>query len=900
MADVTSHEAPIHKAGDLPVDAPPKLIGRDTTLARVYTHLKENRTVLLYGASGIGKTAVAATLASAYTELPGGSLWLSVDQPTFAELIVRVGRAYNLTPITTSDNPTAFVAAAAAALAREKPLIVLDGRISAAVASEFVSRCAQGLPTLIVNEDDIDGEWAKFPLLALEASQAAALFRQAAELPAADPEAVNDLVRQLNFTPYALVLAAAHIRAAQSSPAEFRAALPPAGGNVNPTLLALTVVFKSLSNALQGLLLVLGATPRGEASAELIGMIGKAQPDVIRQAMGMLAARHLVIASERYGLPYYQLHPITFTFAQSWLRGSKRLETLQASVRDAVMAYARKYTAATPDAHQHLAAEMDTLLAIARSAAAAGDLDIPTELSVVLLQAGDFVSGRGYTSELFTLRRLGSSLTGAFPHDTTSTGLMAAITDEDLENGDSPASDVDEIDDEDEIDDDEIDELVDEEEFEDEDEIDELVDEEEFDDEDDFAPLPFDAPLNTPVSSPPSAAVTPLPPRSEPSKLESPLLRSVPPPKLEQPPRPTPLPIPEADDESDTLEPVEQDEIARLRTQIAGARTANDRQKQAALLMQLGALQMTRGLDSQATSTYIDALAALENLTDDRATLTALDRVTELTLKIEDYAAAATYAGRGANLADKLGDDLAQIRLLIALGDARQQLGESKDAVRAYERGLDVARTADDPSNEAILLYKLGYAHLDDSSAERAIETWEEALALFRRQERRDYEGRVLGGLGAAYSELERWAEAINFHTSALHIAREVKDREEELLQLSNLGYASVQARQLGQAVMRYRQALHLAYISDDKENIIGTSVDLARLLVESARHLSIADLLIDSALEVEPTSRDLKRLKERIEDERAALGDDLPEQASVSGSARDYAANAYALLDAV
>ncbi|MFN8531582.1 MAG: tetratricopeptide repeat protein [Anaerolineae bacterium] len=907
MADVTSHEAPVHKAGMLPVDAPQKLIGRDTTLARVYTHLKENRAVLLYGPAGIGKSAVAATLASAYTELPGGSLWLPVDNPTFADLLVRVGRAYNLSTITTSNTPLAFVGAAATALSREKPLIVLDGKISAAVAQEFLTRLANNLPMLILNDEDIDGGWTKFPLNALEPTQAAALLRAAADLQSASQEEIAHLAQVLNYTPFAIVLASGHLRATKQSPEDFRAALPPANANVSPSLLALTVVFKGLSSALQGLLFVLGATQHGAASAELIGMVGKAQPELIQQAMGMLIDRHLVIKSERYGMPYYQLHPMTFTFAQSWLRGLKRLDGLQANVREAILAYARKYTASTADAHNHLAAEMDNFIATAKAAADAGDRELANQLSVAMLQAGDFTNERGYVAELLLLRGFAASQTVPFSayKDTaeargvTSTSTMIAADDEELledeESDRADELDEAEFDDENEMEEDEdvSDEVIPFDEAEDEDLDEDDLDEDEDDlDEDDLD----DEDEETGLSS------------------RAPAVRSYAPPipsrPLSTPPTPTRLSAfsDEADDEdeesveviedSSLIPPVESDEAARLRTQVVQARQSGDRRKQAELLMQLGSLQRTRGLENEATSTYSEALSVLENLTDDRSTLTTLNALAELTVKSENYQPAALYAARAANLSDKLGDDVQQVRMLTVLGDARQQLGESKDAARAYQRALDVTRTNGDLPNEAMVLYKLGYAYLDDSDPEQAIERWEEALALFRKQDRRDYEGRVLGGLGAAYSELERWTEAINFSSSALHIAREVKDKEEELLQLGNLGYALVQARQLGQAVLRYRQALHLAYASNDVQNVVGTTVDLARMLVESPRHLSIAELLIDGALELEPTSRDLKRLKERIEDEREALSDDLPEQASIGGTAREYAANAYVMLE--
>ncbi len=900
MADVTSYEAPLHQAGALPVDAPPKLFGRDTTLARVYTHLKENRAVLLHGAAGVGKTAVAAKLANAYTELPGGALWLNIDSPNLGDLLARIGRAFQMENVTTSETPTAFVGAVATTLSHEKPLIVLDGTISAEVANEFVTRCATGIPVLIVTDADMDGEWTKFPLNPLEPQSALALFRQTAEKP--DDDAA-EIVAQLGYMPLAIVLAAQTVKASGGTSADFRALLPGEAA-LPPNYKALAAVWRGLNKALQGLLLVLGAAPRTGATAEMLSMMANAPAEAITGAMNMLNARRLVIATEQYGQRLYQLHTVTHQFMQPLLRGANQLETLQAKARSAVLGYARKYGIGGADANLKLAAELNTFLAVAKAASDAGDRETPNGLAMALMQ-GDFVSAGGYVNELRTLRRLAASQTTAFPAYTGSAPPppAAPIT----PPAAPPAAktvlvgdDFDELDEE--LDESlQVDETPDEfeEVEEDEDDLDALPfdditaddDEDDLDDDDDIPAI-----LRAPTED--FAVITPRPRSMFPAldaddedesadEIEDEDEDEVPSSALD-----------DFYEESESIEVVPLDEFQQIRLQINQAKAAGDRKKQAEALVRLGNLQRERDHTIEAIATYSEALSVLENISDDPAMLETLHHLSSLTLDNDNPQAAALYSARGANVADKLGDDALQIKLLTILGDARQELGENKDAARAYQRGLDVARTAGDAASEALLLYKLGYAHLDDSEPEQAIKTWEEALTQFRKQGRRDYEGRVLGGLGSANSDLERWTEAINFHTSALHIAREVKDKDEELLQLSNLGYAAVQARQLGQAVMRYRQALHLAYQSNDKQNVIGATLDLARLLVESPRHLSIADMLLDGALEVDPTSRELKRVKERIEDEREAMGENLPEQASVGGTAREYAANAYAMLD--
>ena len=54
MAEFISHEAAAHKAQSLPVMLPGKLVGRDSALAQVYTQLKANKPVQVYGAANSG------------------------------------------------------------------------------------------------------------------------------------------------------------------------------------------------------------------------------------------------------------------------------------------------------------------------------------------------------------------------------------------------------------------------------------------------------------------------------------------------------------------------------------------------------------------------------------------------------------------------------------------------------------------------------------------------------------------------------------------------------------------------------------------------------------------------------------------------------------------------------
>lgn len=896
MAALISHETPAHDPTALPVLVPQRLIGRDALLAKVYTALKDNQPVQIHGVSGIGKTALAATLAAAYTEQPGGVLWLNVEESSLDELIVRVGRAYAVPDIANSEIPGAMVGAVASTLTQHKPLLVLDGKISRAVIHEFVQRCVTNLPVLLVSENTVHEDWVSVEIGPLEASQAALLLAQSAGLPESPNPDIEALANALQRVPLALLIAGANLKNTKLDADDYLAALKqiPGAENANPNLLALTAAFRGQNSALQGILLMMGATFTRGASIQMLSEISNAPVDTLRQVMALLTQQHLVEQSSRNGEAYYSLHDATYQFAQSWLRGSKRLDDLQEKVKAAAIGFAHKHGTESPD-YDKLAAEMPAFLAIARWAAGQKDIDTPNQIANALMAADDFISERGYVYELLQLRRLAASSTSAFPAHAPEIPpsypreVYEAFTEDDLEEDfDDEDNDDSEslfLDDDDEDDSNEVvasdsavfvpyplEDLDLDEELEDEDDEDDYADEDD-DDEDDEVFIPLPSSPGLPLTASRISAPPPEHLDEDPTETDSEAYARL---------MPEPLP----------------DSIEGLRTQLIAARQSGNRRKQGEVLMALGYKQVEESMQNEALASYGEALNVYEEPGMEEELLNALDTVSTLAVQTNNAQAAILHAVRGVQLATQLEDDDTRMHLLITLGNARQALGESDDAERAYSQALEIARNRDDSQNEALILYKLGYAQLDNSDPDAASATWEQALQLFRDQGKRDYEGRVMGGLGSAYGELDRWAEAVSFHTSALYIAREVGDKDEEAQQLNNLGYAAVQTEKLGDAVLRYRQALHLAYAQNDSDSIVSTIVDLVSLLVKSPRHLKIAELLINDAAEYEPSDRDVVKLQDRIRNEILMEEANGSPQANVSGTARDYAENAYALLD--
>jgi tetratricopeptide (TPR) repeat protein len=853
MTDFTPHESPAHDVNALPLMHPGRPVGRDDLLKEIYTLIQARTPVLLYGDAGNGKTAVAAALSAAFLQQPGGVLWLASGTHPLAKLAVQAGRALGVNDVTRSEQPPSRIGALSTALTSQKPFIVLDNVTDALAPQQFIDKAADNLPMILISDTELTGSWSSVYVPVLSDANALLLFKQKAGIQdnAHDID-IYAITKLLTYKPLPIVMAARSMVAAKQSPGEYYNNLKQVVASAgDATLAAIGLTYRALNNALQGLVLMLGATFRGEASIDLLSAISGVPESGLAQPMEILSQLYLVEKFKRQGKDYFRLHPRVYEFAQAALKGKNQLAGLQQKVHDATLAYARQYAAAGSVNAALLAKEMDNFIAAALWAADKGNRETANALVTTLTQADNFVQDAGYVYELLTLRNSGSGSTAAFPaygpdpvlEIEADTDEAETVDDDDVFDDEDDDFEADDFDDDDEYDfdddDDEIDNLL---------EADILADE----DSDVFESVSLD---DLTVEE----------------GMDSDELRS------------------------DAITGIDVDQ---LRQSLAQSKSQGNSARTLQILKAIGKVQVGQGKDTEAIATYNEILENYEEQSDQEGTLDALNMLAALLSKTGNHQAAVMHATRGIQLAGQRGDRVTELNLQTTLGDSRQDLGESQAAIDAFNKALGISRTIGDKQNEAISLYKLGYAYLDNNDIDDAIHNLEQARELFKAQMKRDYEGRVLGGLGSAHSDLEQWGEAIGYYQSALHIAREVKDKEEEMLQLNNLGQAQVHAGRLPDALLSYRQALHLAFASGKREEIVTTIVDLVRLMLRSHRLLDICDLLLEEALMLESDDRDVNALVDEVSAKRSEAEARGIQQAPITGTAEEYAANAYSLLE--
>ncbi len=880
MAELRPLEAPVTAIADLPLRRPGRPFGRDRILKALLAELQQNQKAVLHGASGIGKTTIAATIASVYAQQANQSvLWLNSHNPSLAELIVRSGRAYRAHDISNSPNPLDEAAALASLLNQHQPLIVLDGEIRASVLAQFVEGCAADIPLIVTATEALQSEsWHHQAISRLADSDAMMLFKQKAGIKNGQFDTiVYSIAERVNFEAYPLVLAARSMIISRQSPHDFNETLHELLDSLDNrgTIAALTASYRSLNQRLRDLLLTVGGTLRGEGSATLLSQVSGLSAANFDQSMTILSRLFLVDRFQRYGEPYYRLHPLAHDFLQTWSQNIKSIDLIRADIKSAIRQYLKTYSTA-PEAKMRLMTEMDNFIATARWAAEHGDRGLAADLAAALLQVDGLVESEGYRYEFSLLEAISAGAAGEFLADDDEEAAEDDVTVENL----APVAE----DDEPQL-------------------------------EAAEAPVLVDASLQSMNIDQLHSALDSARQDGETSRQLD-ILKAIAKLQIGQGQEneavtsySEALEIYEADEDKEgVLETL--DMLAGLLIRMDAAPTAMEQVKLGAalslarqhrdsarllqILRTIGKVQISQGCESEAVATYSAVLEIYEADEDKEGVLETLDMLAGLLIRTEATLTAFTHIQRGLQLAQELGDSDTEMHLQTTRGDAHQELGESVSAVEAYELALSVARERDDKQNEAQILYKLGLAHLGVEDAARAIQALEQANDLFKQQSNRAMEGRVLRELGSAHAALERWSEAVNFHTSALYIAREVQDKQREARQLRHLGQLLIEAKRLPEALTRYRQALHVAYQEEKGEDIVAVAVELVTLMMRDLHLASIAELLIDDAMTYDETSRDILRLRDEIAAAKERAAENNIALAEVAGTAKDYAANAY------
>ena len=696
----------------LPLRPPELLIGRSADLETLHLPLKQRRAILLYGPLGIGKTALAAKIASDFTSESRDVLWIESMDDSLDALLLRAAREYELDEAAAGTPRADRIAAVSAVLDDQSPFVVIDGSINLNAVREFIVNCAIDIPLIVTASHPEAGPWSKHAVNRLDYADAEALLRHVAgdtlEADAADITALNGI---LAGHPLSIVITGRQLAATTTTPTDLIQRIPEMpSGETNHAIGILMANYRLLSPSLQGILLLASTTHGGTATTELLHDAAGLPLETIQRGLTELLERGFIFSRSQYEQITYGTHEVVQTFADAFLRGKGQRDTMHDRQIDALIHFLeQRITSSDPDQQDEIAAETSNILAAARFAAQNNHPDYVQKF-VALLESGgaeQFVSTRDFEPEINWIRQLAE-------HPETAAHAMLESTEDLIEDSmpvaedfaeslTEPAEDIIEP------------TLVPSRTFPDveassetETEIGAAVDAAQDMSQDASRDTENneDLEVDTEVDSEAAHPIQAIPDDATDSVEDEDLGLSEAAPPVEAPRQPLPfaqtappsLPEPELTPETGGV--------------TDPTSTTNDE-----AVPQAPAFQADGSID--------DELAALEALA-------------EQSLENENYDEVLAYVDQGLKTAQDANNPHREARMLTILGDLQVMLNRDDGAETAYKEAIEALRPSESWLEIALILDKLGYLYIDQDRHTEAADVWLQSLPIFERENQTD------------------------------------------------------------------------------------------------------------------------------------------------------------------
>jgi tetratricopeptide (TPR) repeat protein len=385
--------------------------GRDEKIAQANHALQDGQSVLLYGLGGIGKTALAGEVARQMEGTPafqGGVLWLSdvggAPLPAICDAIARNLGDDQITQFPPEGKPDAVRQLLGS---RQNLLLVLDRLEDPATAQDFMDTCLpQDMPMLATSRRLHTCFSDPLELPALKREEAMALFQDRSKV-AGQGAMIDAICDLLGDHPLALVIAASRVRTEGLSLDRLIARLNDEKGrlkalsvgqaeNPNQNVYAsLNLSYTMLNPDQQRLFRLLAACFGKTTGLELLAKVCGCSQDDCEDLLGQLVVLSLADRENDRA----RLQPLVRDFGRALL--ADQLDAAQASVVEAVLAYAQTYTARTDDHYDKLDVELTNLMGSVRFAAEHNQpQQVLTLAGILAMPRSGVLALRGYWAQL--------------------------------------------------------------------------------------------------------------------------------------------------------------------------------------------------------------------------------------------------------------------------------------------------------------------------------------------------------------------------------------------------------------------------------------------------------------------------------------------------------------------
>lgn len=387
-------------ADDIP-ELPARLIGRDGLLAEARALLEDNARVLLQGFGGMGKTALAATLAADWLDADRGAVvWLRAGTESADTLFEALAAPFDYQQAIAVASGTEKIKAVRTMLANSgATLLVLDDVWDGAALSHVLKAVPRGMAVLVTARqryalDDI------LEVGRLDPDEALRLLGHFARQDyAGDPDAY-ELCRQVGYHAFALEVAGKTIKVDRITPASLLQRIAAAPHDIAmPEHFAeegrssikelLDASLNALDAEARRTFLAFGGLFIPSATADLLARCMGADEARIREALFTLQRRGLAerIKSAEKEASAFRIHDLAFSYART-------ITMNQGHDRQGIIAACRDYVLSHEADLEALDIEQGNIFGAAQAARDSGDKADLVRIMEVLI--GRYLSARGH------------------------------------------------------------------------------------------------------------------------------------------------------------------------------------------------------------------------------------------------------------------------------------------------------------------------------------------------------------------------------------------------------------------------------------------------------------------------------------------------------------------------
>jgi len=394
-------------ADDIP-ELPRRLVGREGLIQHVNHLLDDNERILLRGFGGMGKTALAATIAADWIEDERGSVvWINAGHSEAAAIFEAIGRAFDAQQDVVNATGEKLIQTVRHILSEHKALLVLDDIWNGSALARVARAIPRRLPFLATSRQ-------RFPLDEvieigqLSNSDALKLLNYHAR-GHYDDSGAKQLCDLLGNHAFALEIAGktlkvyniqpdALIKRIEEAPHDLH--MPAGFGELGRKGIKslLDASIDALNRELYNIFLAMGSMFEPTATPELVARAIDRPVNRVEKSLQELTIRGLVNERRQDEIIYYQLHDLAYSYARAMFL-SKGL------THQAVIQACHDYVDAHVGDLSALDAEFGNILEAAEAALQIKQEDIVVDMMTALAVKGPYFAARGHSSRSLDLLR---------------------------------------------------------------------------------------------------------------------------------------------------------------------------------------------------------------------------------------------------------------------------------------------------------------------------------------------------------------------------------------------------------------------------------------------------------------------------------------------------------------